>query len=214
MTSLRVEEIFCSIQGESTFAGRPCAFVRLTGCPLRCVWCDTTYAYSGGDLRTIGDVVDRLAAFDVDLVEVTGGEPLAQAGTLDLLRVLCDRGFEVLLETSGALDISSVDPRVRRIVDVKCPSSGMADRNRWDNFEHLRKADEIKLVLADRADYEFAREIIREHRLIERCPVLLSPVTGLIEPKEVVEWMLADHLDARFQLQLHKLIWPTDTRGV
>lgn len=214
MTTVRVCEIFCSIQGESTHAGRLCSFVRLSGCPLDCAWCDTVYARAEGEDVAIDEVVARVVGLGLALVEVTGGEPLAQAGCPALLRALADRGLEVLLETSGALDVSGVDPRVQRIVDVKCPSSGMTARTRWENLTHVRRTDQVKLVLADRADYEYARDVIVSRRLDERCPVLLAPVFGRLDPSRLARWMIDDRLPARLQLQLHKIIWPPDARGV
>jgi len=204
---LRVTEVFHSIQGESTFAGRPCVFVRLTGCQMRCRWCDTEYAFHGGAWRTRAELVEEVAGYGCPLVEVTGGEPLLQPGTLPLLVELCDRGHEVLLETGGGLDITGVDPRVRRIVDVKCPGSGEAEHNRWENLDHLRPTDEVKFVLAGQADYRWAVRVLEERRLAERCPVLFSPVAGELDPRELAEWILRDRLPVRFQLQLHKLLW-------
>lgn len=211
---LEVCEIFCSIQGESTFAGLPCAFVRLSGCPLDCSWCDTLYAKQKGRQRTVEQIVAEVEAFGVSLAEVTGGEPLAQPQAPNLVQALCDAGLEVLIETSGALDISVVDPRAHVIMDLKCPSSGMSERMRPENIALLARKDEVKLVIADRADYEFLRKALHEHRLAERCAVLVSTVTSAIEPKQVVEWLLADRLPVRFQLQLHKWIWPPKQRGV
>jgi 7-carboxy-7-deazaguanine synthase len=211
---VRVSEIYRSVQGESSFAGLPCVFVRLTGCNLRCVWCDTTHAFRGGTSMELDEVVRTVAAFGVDLVEVTGGEPLWQAGCLPLLARLCDRGHTVLLETGGSLDIGGVDPRVHRVVDVKPPGSGMAHRNRWANLALVGPRDEVKFVLAHRADYEWARAVIREHGLERRTQVLLSVVFGALEPRAVVEWLLEDALQVRFQLQLHKLVWEPDRTGV
>ncbi len=204
---LRVTEIFHSIQGESTFAGRPCVFVRLTGCQMRCRWCDTEYAFHGGAWWTVDEVLEEVAGHECPLVEVTGGEPLLQPAALPLLAALADRGHEVLLETGGGLDIGGVDPRVRRIVDVKCPGSGESEANRWENLELLRSTDEVKLVVASEEDYLWARRVIRERRLAERCPVLLSPVWGELEPVRLAEWVLRDRLPVRFQLQVHKLLW-------
>lgn len=204
---LRVTEVLFSIQGESTFAGRPCVFVRLTGCQMRCRWCDTEYAFHGGRWRTREELLDEVAAYGCPLVEVTGGEPLLQPGVLPLLSDLCDLGHEVLLETGGGLDITGVDPRVRRIVDVKCPGSGEAENNRWENLEDLRPTDEVKLVLAGETDYRWAVGVLEERRLAERCPVLFSPVAGELEPRELAEWILRDRLPVRFQLQVHKLLW-------
>jgi 7-carboxy-7-deazaguanine synthase len=211
---LRVTEIYRSIQGESSFAGLPCAFVRLTGCNLRCVYCDSEFAFYGGESLSVDAVLERVEALRVPLVEVTGGEPLWQEGCLPLLGRLCDRGHTVLLETGGSLDISRVDPRVHRIVDVKTPDSGMDHKNLWSNLRLLTPLDEVKFVLGSRADYEWARAVIREHALERRSAVLLSTVFGALSPSDVVAWMLEDGLQARFQLQLHKLIWSGDARGV
>jgi 7-carboxy-7-deazaguanine synthase len=211
---VRVSEIYRSIQGESSFAGLPCAFVRLTGCNLRCAWCDTTHAFAGGTSLDVEEAARRAGALGVRLVEVTGGEPLWQAGCLPLLRRLCDRGHTVLLETGGSLDIAPVDPRVHRIVDVKPPGSGMAHRNRWANLALVGPRDEVKFVLADRADYEWARAVIREHGLEARTRVLLSAGFGALEARDLVGWMLEDGLDARFQVQLHKVVWEPDRTGV
>ncbi|HVS01813.1 MAG TPA: radical SAM protein [Thermoanaerobaculia bacterium] len=211
---LRVNEIFYSLQGESTFAGRPCVLVRLTGCQMRCRWCDTPYSFYEGEWMSRDEVLARVAAFGCPLVELTGGEPLLQPGALPLLAALCDAGYEVLLETGGGLDISAVDPRVRRIVDVKCPGSGEHEANHWPNLEALRPTDELKLVLADEDDYRWARELVRSRRLAERCPVHLSPVAGSLEPRLLAEWLLRDRLPVRLQLQLHKLLWGADARGV
>jgi len=212
--SIRMHEIILSIQGESTFAGLPCVLLRTTGCPLRCTWCDTEHAFSGGRVMTVVEVVEKSLALGVPLVEVTGGEPLAQAGVHPLMRMLADHGKTVLLETSGALDVSAVDPRVHIILDVKCPASGMTDRMRWENLSLLKPGDEVKFVVADREDYEFARQKIEEHGLPARCEVLLSAVSGRIEAGTVVQWILQDRLPARFQLQMHKVIWPPDMTGV
>jgi 7-carboxy-7-deazaguanine synthase len=211
---MRITEIFHSIQGESTFAGRPCVFVRLTGCPLRCTWCDTEYAFYGGADVSLEAIVDRVRSYGCPLVEVTGGEPLAQSGCLALLARLCDDGLTVLLETSGALETAGVDPRVRIILDVKCPGSGMSERMHWPNVERLRAHDEAKFVINDRADYEWAKETVERYQLDRRCPVLFSPVFGTLDPRQLAEWVLADRLPVRYQLQLHKLIWSPDMRGV
>ena len=211
---VRITEIFHSIQGEASFAGRPCVFVRLTGCQMRCVWCDTAYAFHGGEWRTLDAVVEAVRAFGCPLVEVTGGEPLLQPGVHPLMTRLCDEGFEVLLETGGGLDIKSVDRRVRRIVDVKCPGSGESANNRWENLDDLRAGDELKFVIADRADYEWARETIAARALIRRCPIHLAPVWGALEPAELAAWILADRLAVRLSLQIHKLIWGPEARGV
>ena len=206
-TSLKISEVFHSLQGEATRAGLPTVFVRLTGCPLRCVWCDSEHAFSGGERMTIAHILDRVAGFNTHQVCVTGGEPLAQKGCLPLLVTLCDAGYDVSLETSGALDIAAVDPRVSRIVDLKAPGSGEVDRNLWENLDCLRPRDEIKFVLADRADYEWARDIVRQRRLDTRCPVLFSAVQDSLSPTDLAEWILADRLAVRFQMQLHKLLW-------
>jgi len=209
---LRVTEIFHSIQGESSRVGLPTVFVRLTGCPLRCVWCDTEYAFGGGESLSIADIVRRVAAFDCATVCVTGGEPLAQKDCLPLLAALCDAGYSVSLETSGALDIGDVDPRVARIVDLKAPGSGEQAKNRWENLDLLTANDEVKFVLASREDYDWAVAACRQRRLFERCPVLFSPVQGQLDAAQLAQWILDDHLPVRFQLQLHKLLW-SDSRG-
>lgn len=213
--TLVVHEIYASIQGESSFAGMPCTFVRLTGCNLRCAWCDTEHAFYGGTRMAREDVLAQALAPETPLVELTGGEPLLQPGALPLLRELCDAGRTVLLETSGERDVSAVDPRVHRIVDLKAPGSGESHRNRWENLAVLTRRDELKLVLADRADYEWARDVIRRERLAERVGhVLLSCVHDALPPRDLVAWMLEDRLPARFQLQMHKVVWDPDARGV
>ena len=204
---LRVSEIFHSLQGEARDVGRPTVFVRLTGCPLRCTWCDTEYAFHGGHWRTIEDILDEVAGHGVRHVCVTGGEPLAQKRCLALLARLCDAGYEVSLETSGALDVGDVDARVRKVVDLKAPGSGEVARNLWSNLERLLPHDQLKIVLADRVDYDWAVARLREHALDARCQVLLSPVHGSLAPRELAEWILADRLPVRMQLQLHKLLW-------
>jgi 7-carboxy-7-deazaguanine synthase len=214
MASLLISERFVSIQGESSFAGLACVFLRLAGCPLRCRWCDSAYARQGGSPLSVDEVLAWVGEQGLDLVEVTGGEPLAQQASLELIRRLCDLGLTVLLETSGAFDIWPVDPRARVIMDIKCPGSGMHARLHRPNLERLKAGDEVKFVLAGRVDYEYAREMTLAHGLARRCQVLLSTVHGLLEPAQAVEWMLADRLPARFQLQLHKYIWPHRDRGV
>ncbi len=204
---LRITEIFLSVQGESSRVGLPTVFVRLTGCPLRCLWCDTAYAFTGGSLRRADDIVAEVLAHRVPRVCVTGGEPLAQGACLELLTALADAGCSVSLETSGALDISAVDPRVSRVVDLKAPGSGESARNLWANLAHLGPQDELKLVLADEADYLWAREQMRERALADRCPVLLSPVADTLAPRDLAAWLLRDRLPVRMQLQLHKVIW-------
>jgi 7-carboxy-7-deazaguanine synthase len=204
---LRITEIFHSIQGEASRVGLPTVFVRLTGCPLRCGYCDTAYAFHGGESYTVGDVLERVRAHGTLHVTVTGGEPLAQRGCHDLLAALCDAGYDVSLETSGALDVSRVDARVSRIVDLKTPGSGEADRNLWSNLAHLGPRDEIKFVLCDRADYEWARAAIVERALDAICPVLMSPSFGQLDLRELARWILEDRLAVRLQVQLHKIIW-------
>lgn len=211
-TALRISEIFASIQGESSRVGLPTVFVRLTGCPLRCSWCDTEYAFHGGTSRSLPGLLAAVQAFDIPRVCVTGGEPLAQKGCNPLLAALCDAGYSVSLETSGALDIGGVDPRVSRIMDLKAPGSGEADKNRWANIPLLNHNDEVKIVLADESDYRWACERIAEHRLTERCPVLLSPVHGQLSPGMLADWILRDGLSVRLQMQMHKLLW-NDARG-
>lgn len=206
-TTLRINEIFLSLQGETSRAGLLTVFVRLTGCPLRCVWCDTEHAFSGGETMSIDAILAAVDAFAVRRVCVTGGEPLAQAGCLPLLTALCDAGCDVSLETSGALAIGAVDARVSRIVDLKAPGSGEEARNHWPNIELLTAHDELKFVLADRADYDWACAQIREHRLEQCCPLLMSPVAGSLDPATLAGWMIADRVPARYQLQLHKQLW-------
>jgi 7-carboxy-7-deazaguanine synthase len=224
--TLRVNEIFHSIQGESTWAGLPCVFVRLTGCPLRCTYCDTEYAFREGTSRPIDDLLLEVRAFDCPLVEITGGEPLVQPRVHHLITTLCDDGFTVLIETSGACDVSPCDPRSILILDVKTPGSGEVDRNVWDNLSRLRPHDEVKFVVTSRADYEWARDVIDRHELIARSKaVLMSPAhsqrAGLeiagcqgLPPDELAAWILHDGLRVRLQVQLHKIIWDPGRRGV
>jgi 7-carboxy-7-deazaguanine synthase len=211
---MRITEIFHSIQGESTYAGRPCVFVRLTGCPLRCTWCDTEYAFYGGQELTDEDILRKIRAFDCSLVEITGGEPLAQSACFPFISGLCDNGYTVLIETSGAIDITAVDPRAHVILDVKCPGSGMTDRMLWSNVQKLTAKDEAKFVLADRGDYNWACDVVNRYDLTSRCTVLFGPVFGTLELRHLAEWVLADRLPIRVQTQLHKLIWTPDLRGV
>jgi 7-carboxy-7-deazaguanine synthase len=212
--TMRVTEIFHSIQGESTFAGQPCVFVRLTGCPLRCTWCDTEYAFYGGSGQSIEQILAKVESYGCRLVEVTGGEPLAQPESLTLITRLCERGFDVLIETSGAIDTAAVDARAHVILDVKCPGSGMSDRMHWPNLDRLTGKDEVKFVLTDRSDYDWACHVLAQYELASRCPVLMSPVFGSLDVRQLAEWILADRLPVRLQLQLHKLIWTPDMRGV
>ncbi|MEP6600809.1 MAG: 7-carboxy-7-deazaguanine synthase QueE [Nitrospirota bacterium] len=211
---MRITEIFFSIQGESSYAGLPCVFVRFTGCPLRCGWCDTAYAFYEGTERSLESILNEVAHYDCRLVEITGGEPLAQAEAHGLITALADRGYTVLIETSGAIDLAPVDPRAILIMDLKCPGSSMEDRNRWSNLSLLKPHDEVKFVIKDRADYEWAVEIIHRYGLSDRQRVLLSPVFGELEPQVLADWILADRLPVRFQLQVHKLIWDPAMRGV
>ena len=211
--TLSVCEVFLSLQGEASRIGLPCAFVRLAGCNLDCQWCDTAYARQGGQDMTVRDLADRLAKFNCRRVELTGGEPLCQPAALELMTALCDAGWEVLLETNGSRDIGPVDSRVGRIVDFKCPSSGMSRENLWSNVERLCSRDEVKFVLADRGDYNFAVSAVRGRGLLDRCPVIFSPVHGRLAPADLAEWILTDGLDVRLGLQLHKLLWPGQNRG-
>jgi len=204
---LRISEIFYSLQGESTRVGLPTVFVRLTGCPLRCSWCDTAHAFTGGEASTVGKVLEQVAAFQCPTVCVTGGEPLAQKNCLTLLSALCDAGYSVSLETSGSLAVADVDPRVSRIVDLKAPDSGESDKNLWSNLDQLSSRDELKLVLASETDYQWAVKVLQEHQPERRCTVLFSPVQGTLAPAALAAWILRDRLPVRFQLQLHKILW-------
>ena len=213
--TLVIHEIYASIQGESTFAGLPCTFVRTTGCNLRCVWCDTPQAFYGGTRLTRAEVLSRALATGTQLVELTGGEPLLQPGVLPLMRELCDAGRTVLVETSGEADVSGVDARVHKIVDVKAPGSGESHRNRWSNLEHVTARDELKFVLTARRDYEFMRDLIQARALASRTPNLLaSTVFGSLSPRQLVAWVVEDRLPVRVQLQMHKYIWGADAQGV
>jgi 7-carboxy-7-deazaguanine synthase len=212
---LMINEIFYSIQGESTRAGQPCVFVRLTACDLRCSWCDTAYAFHEGQKRTLDEVLADVERFGCQLVEITGGEPLLQEDVYPLMRRLVDRGRTVLLETGGHRPIEAVPAEVIKIVDVKCPASGESDKNEWRNLDALSAHDEVKFVIQDRRDYDFAVAVVRRHRLADRCAaILFSPVHGVLHPQTLSGWMLADQVPARLQLQLHKYIWPASTRGV
>jgi 7-carboxy-7-deazaguanine synthase len=211
---LLVHEIYRSIQGESTFAGLPCVFVRLTACSARCTWCDTPHAFREGTLRTLADVIDRVLALDCPLVELTGGEPLLQSEALDLMTALADAGKTVLLETSGVVSIRGVDSRVHVIMDLKCPDSGECENNVWENLALLKPTDQIKFVIASRVDFDWTVATIRAHSLDRRFVVLLSSVFGHVTPRDLAEWLLDSRLDVRMQLQLHKFIWEPDARGV
>lgn len=210
---LIITEIYPSIQGESSYAGLPCTFVRLTGCPLRCRWCDTAYSFEGGKSMSLEAVLEMVASHKISLVELTGGEPLAQKSSVSLARLLGDRGYKVLIETGGSEDISPLDPRVHIIMDIKCPGSGMQDRNLWSNIDALKASDEIKFVLADRQDYDWALAVIKEKKL-ERFNLLFSPAFGLLQPKLLAEWMVQDTVKARLNLQQHKYIWHPRAKGV
>ena len=209
-----ITEIFHSIQGESSYAGLPCVFVRLTGCPLRCSWCDSEYTFHGGTEMTLEEVMSRVKAYGCPLIEVTGGEPLHQRETFGLVKRLCEDGLTVLIETSGAIDVSPVDTRAHIILDVKCPGSGMMDRMDWANLMRITEKDEVKFIIKDRADYLWAISILQRYELQSRCPVLFGPVFGELDLRQLAEWILADGLRTRLQLQLHKYIWDPSMRGV
>lgn len=204
---LRITEIFYSLQGETSRVGLPTVFIRLTGCPLRCTYCDTAYAFTGGQNMGLADILRQVAEYAPRYVTVTGGEPLAQKNCLPLLCALCDAGYEVSLETGGALDISAVDARVMRVVDLKTPASGEEAKNRWENLESLTAHDEIKFVLCDENDYQWAKQTLLQHRLAEKCPVLFSPAHGTLDATRLADWILRDRLPVRLQVQLHKLLW-------
>jgi 7-carboxy-7-deazaguanine synthase len=215
MSTLQVSEIFQTIQGESSRSGLPCVMVRLAGCNLRCAWCDTAYAQNAdaGEELDLEAILEKVAGFQCPRVEVTGGEPLLQAAASELLRRLCEAGYETLLETNGTVDISGVDSRVKRVVDIKCPSSGHEEDTLWSNLKHLGHRDEVKFVIADRQDYEYARQAVEDHRLCQKCTVIFSPVWENLTASHLAEWILADSLDVRLGVQLHKLIWPNEGRG-
>lgn len=210
---LIITEIYPSIQGESSYAGLPCTFIRLTGCPLRCRWCDTTYSFEGGKPVTVEDILAQVGQHGIPLVELTGGEPLAQKETIKLAQLLGDRGYKVLIETGGSEDVSQLDARVHIIMDIKCPGSGMVDRNLWSNIDSLKTSDEIKFVMAHREDYDWAIRVINERKL-ERFNLLFSPAFGLLQPKQLAEWMVEDKVKARLNLQQHKYIWHPRAKGV
>lgn len=212
---LTVNEIFHSIQGESTHTGRPCVFVRLTACDLRCAWCDTPYAFHEGRKMSVDDVMAEVRSFGCNVVEVTGGEPLLQTDVYPLMQRLVDEGHTVLLETGGHRSVEQVPAGVIRVIDVKCPGSGEAARNHWQNLDQLRQSDEVKFVIGDRVDYEYARDIVHRHSLMSRAgAIMFSPVHGVLPPKTLAEWILADRLPVRLQLQAHKYVWGADVRGV
>ena len=211
---LLINEIFHSIQGESTWSGRPCTFVRLTGCPLRCVWCDTEYAFHGGERQTLDEIVDAVRSIGTSLVQITGGEPLAHPNAYLLTERLLDEGFTVLVETSGAFDVAPLDRRAHRIMDLKCPGSGESDKNLWENLPQLKPNDEVKFVLGSRRDYEWAKEQLDRWDLVSRHTVLFSSVWGQLDSRELAEWVLQDGLQVRLQVQLHKILWSNEVRGV
>lgn len=204
---LKIHEIFYSLQGESSRVGLPTVFVRLTGCPMRCVYCDTAYAFSGGSNMEIPDILTRVSEYGTKFVTVTGGEPLAQKGSLQLLQALCDASYNVSLETGGGIDITPVDKRVSVILDIKTPDSGEVENNVWGNIAQLKATDEVKFVLCSRADYVWAKDILSQYRLAEKCPVLFSPVYSQLNPADLAAWVLEDHLPVRMQVQLHKILW-------
>jgi 7-carboxy-7-deazaguanine synthase len=212
--TLVIHEIYRSLQGESTFAGLPCIFIRLTACHLRCVYCDTPHAFSEGEILGLDEIITRVMELGDDLVEITGGEPLLQPEVRPLMSRLADAGKTVLLETSGAVDTAAVDPRVRIILDIKTPGSGEVAANIWSNLERLKPTDEVKLVICDRADFDWAADIVREHRLVDRCPVLFSAVFGAVDPADLASWILESRLPVRLQLQQHKILWDPAARGV
>jgi 7-carboxy-7-deazaguanine synthase len=212
--TLVINEIFFSIQGESTQAGQPCVFVRLMACDLRCSWCDTTYAFTEGAEISIDAILEKVKAYHCKLVEITGGEPLLQENVHILMQRLCNDGFDVMIETGGHHDIGKIDPRVKRIMDIKCPGSKMEKRNRWENIPLLTTNDEVKFVIADEADYAWAKNVLEQYRLPQRCTILMSPVFGSMNNRTLAEWILRDQLKVIFQLQLHKYIWDPTTRGV
>ena len=205
--SLRIFEIFHSLQGESSRVGLPTVFVRLTGCPLRCGYCDTEYAFHGGATQSFDEILQKVASYQAQYVCVTGGEPLAQKGCNELLKTLCDAGYKVSIETSGAMDISQVDPRVSVIMDIKTPGSGEESKNLWENIAHLSAKDEVKFVLVDKVDYDWAKQVLAQYDLSNKCPVLFSPVYKTLPPADLAAWVLEDHLPVRMQVQLHKILW-------
>jgi 7-carboxy-7-deazaguanine synthase len=211
---LKVNEIYYSIQGESSKAGLPCVFVRLTYCNLRCSYCDTEYAFYEGEEKTIEEIIAEVKKFNCNLIEITGGEPLVQSESIELMTKLCDEGFEVMIETGGSLPIKDIDKRVMIIMDLKCPSSKMMKKNLYQNIDYIKKIDEIKFVIGSRKDYDWSKEIVDTYRLNDKCSVLFSVVFGQLEPVQLINWILEDRLKVRFQLQIHKIIWHPETKGV
>ncbi len=211
---LKINEIYKSIQGESSYSGLPCAFIRLTGCHLRCTWCDTAYAFYDGEEMSIDQVIDRVQKLGVQLVELTGGEPLLQEDVIVLVKRLIDLNFQVLIETSGAVSLEGLDTRSIKVVDIKCPGSGMLDKMMWENLEYLSVRDEVKFVILDRQDFDWACQMVRQHDLLKKCSVLFSPVFGKLDPQQLTQWILKTQLPVRLQLQIHKYIWNPQMRGV
>lgn len=212
--TLKINEIFYSIQGESSYAGLPCVFVRLTYCNLRCNYCDTEYAFFEGQDMSFQKIIKKVKSYNCNLVEITGGEPLIQDNVIPFMKLLCDQGCKVLIETAGHIDIGKIDPRVVRIMDIKCPSSGVSEKNRWENISELKDKDEVKFVIGSRDDYKWAKEVLKKFNLSGRCTVLMSPVFDKIKLSDLAEWILADQLNVRFQPQIQKFIWRADKRGV
>lgn len=214
ISMLKINEIYFSVQGESSRAGLPCVFVRLTYCNLRCTYCDTEYAFYEGEDRSVDEIINEIKKYACNLVEITGGEPLVQEESINLMKKLCNEGFDVMLETAGNMPISNVDDRVNIIMDLKCPSSGMMKKNLYENINHLKKTDELKFVIGDREDYKWTKDIMNKYNLNSKCEILLSVVFGELEPLSLVNWILEDKLNVRFQLQMHKFIWHPETKGV
>ncbi len=214
ISMLKINEIYFSVQGESSRAGLPCVFVRLTYCNLRCTYCDTEYAFYEGEDRSVDEIINEVKKYDCNLVEITGGEPLVQEESINLMKKLCNEGFDVMLETAGNMPISNIDDRVNIIMDLKCPSSGMMKKNLYENINHLKKTDELKFVIGDREDYKWTKDIMNKYNLNSKCEILLSVVFGELEPLSLVNWILEDKLNVRFQLQMHKFIWHPETKGV
>jgi 7-carboxy-7-deazaguanine synthase len=212
--TLKVTEIYKSVQGESSYAGLPCTFIRMTGCPLRCRWCDTVYSFEGGEDATLETITKKVRELGVNLVELTGGEPLAQKGSYELANHLSQGGFKVLIETGGSETIEGLSPEVHVIMDIKCPGSKMDGRNLWSNIERLKQSDEVKFVIASHEDFDWAVSICKKHDLEKKCRLLFSPAFGLVQPKDLVEWLLESHIDARLNLQQHKYIWHPRAKGV